>query len=62
MTMKTKNDPAETEQFFRDLLAGQVNNSIAETTKTESMKQAVLAVLFFCIPALTVSTILWQWL
>jgi hypothetical protein len=29
---------------------------------TRILQNGVLAVLMFCIPALTVSTILWQWL
>jgi len=29
---------------------------------TRTLQNGVLAVLLFCIPALTISTILWQWL
>lgn len=60
--MKTKNNEQELNDFLKEVLAGQVERTVDENTKTETMKQAVLAVLFFCIPALTVSTILWQWL
>jgi hypothetical protein len=59
--MKLPNQDNEFDRIM-DMVKDMAQPAVEQTEKNNKMLEGVYAMLIICIPLLTVSTILWQWL
>lgn len=59
--MKLPNQDNEFDRIM-DMVKDIAQPAVEQTEKNNKMLEGVYAMLIICIPLLTVSTILWQWL
>tara|TARA_R110000803_G_scaffold127595_1_gene194989 strand:+ start:698 stop:889 length:192 start_codon:yes stop_codon:yes gene_type:complete len=62
--MSKENTMRDTKNEFNEAMAGfeTAMKDLKHHTRAPLLLNGVLSMLIFCIPALTISTILWQWI